>query len=296
MGSIYSQTSRLMRKVNPAAVCILIVEDNDASRRLVLELLRAAGFTNLYFARNAEEAMEQMQAHVPDLMLLDWGLPGMSGIDLVSHIRAAALRPDPRFNNPELPIVMLTARQRARDVTQARNAGVNEFVVKPFSTVSLLKSVCRALVKKRPALAPPNILPLSQRIEWLATPRQQRAQALGALPVPSPASEVANMRGQLLSGDAPDIDTLENVTQRLMQAQCQAHDLRMHLIAQAMQSLKDYMRLFGEAAETDVLDVHLESLLQLNDMSMADQDQAGLIVRQLETLVAKRSRARKVSA
>ncbi len=296
MGSIHSQTSRLMRKIDPAAVCLLIVEDNDASRRLVLELLRAAGFTNLYFARDAEEAVEQMQAHAPDLMLLDWGLPGMSGIDLVSHIRAAAIKPDRRFNNPELPIVMLTARQRARDVTQARNAGVNEFVVKPFSTVALLKSVCRALVRKRPTLSASNILPLSQKTEWLATPRLQKPQALGEAVEASPTNEVAHIRGQLLSGTVPDIDALENVTQRLMQAQCQAHDLRMHLIAQAMQSLKDYMALFGDEAETDVLDVHLESLLQLNDMSMADQHQAGLIVKQLETLVAKRRRNRKISA
>jgi CheY-like chemotaxis protein len=296
MGTIHTQTLRLMRKVNPAAVCILIVEDNDSSRRLVVELLRAAGFTNLYSARNAEEAVEQMQSHVPDLMLLDWGLPGMSGIELVNHIRRSAVQPDPRFDNPELPIVMLTARQRARDVTQARNAGVNEFVIKPFSTISLLRSVCRALVKKRPTLMPPGVVSLSQRIEWLASPRlTQKRLAQGEAP---PVAEVASLRGLLQAGKTPDIDTLENVTQRLMQAQAEAHDLRMHLIAQAMQSLKDYMRLFGDAAEADVLDVHLESLMQLNDMSLSDQSQASLIVKQLETLVAKRSRTRirKVSA
>ena len=153
MNLLHSQTQRLLRKVNCPAVSLLIVEDNDASRRLVIELLRAAGFVNLSFARNAEEALDHLQNQAPDLMLLDWNLPGMSGLELVTLIRAAAHRPDVRIPDPALPVVMLTARQRANDVALARDAGISEFVVKPFSTSSLLKAISSALTLTKPICA-----------------------------------------------------------------------------------------------------------------------------------------------
>ena len=99
---------RLKRKLDPAAVPVLVVEDHDASRRLVMELLRASGFGNLYFARDAEAAIGLIAAHPPDLMIVDWNLPGMTGLELVESMRCAALTGDARFPNPQAPIGLLT--------------------------------------------------------------------------------------------------------------------------------------------------------------------------------------------
>ena len=304
MSTLHSQTLRLLRKVNCQAVNLLVVEDNDASRRLVLELLRGAGFSHLTVARDAEEAIVQMQAVPPDLILLDWGLPGMSGIDLTELIRAAALKPDPRFPNPEVPIVMLTARQRARDVTHARNAGVNEFVVKPFSTASLLKAISWALVKKRRFVATdaftgpdrrrrkatlfPGLLRRTEDHQLAPTAREHLNESL--------AAEVDTLRRMMRGTEAPSALTLDTTMQRLLEVQTRAHDFRMQLIEQATQSLNDYVRYFGRAAENEVLDVHLDALMKLNDVPYAHHEEAISIVTHLKTLVSKRRVSRKVAS
>ena len=300
MSTLHSQTLRLLRKVNCAAVNLLVVEDNDASRRLVLELLRGAGFTNLTVARDAEEAIHQMQAIPPDLILLDWGLPGLSGIELTEMIRAAALKPDDRFANPEVPIVMLTARQRARDVTHARNAGVNEFVIKPFSTASLLKAICWALVKKRRFVATeafvgpdrrrrastyPGLLRRTEDHQLAPTPQEALNESL--------AAEVDTLRRLMRGGEAVNSRTLDTTMARLLEVQTRAHEFRLRLIEQATQSLNDYVRYFGQAADSEVLDVHLDALIKLNDVPYAHHEEAVTIVTQLKTLVSKRRHGRK---
>ena len=302
-----SLTAQMMRKIDCNAVSLLVVEDNDASRRLVLELLRAAGFSNLNFARNAEEAIEQIQAIEPDLLLLDWGLPGMSGIDLVIEIRQSAITPDPRFTNPQLPIVMLTARQRARDVTQARNAGINEFIIKPFSTASLLKGISSALVKTREFVTTDTFIGPDRR-------RRKASLYPGLLKraddMPLDVGQLAPSLAEALSAEMNELrtvlrlgpsrarvlnsKTLSNITARMIQAQSSAHDFRMRLITQATQSLNDYVRLFALDADPEVLDVHLDALIRLNDAPFTSQDEAVSIVKYLNTLVSKRKLSRKV--
>ncbi len=296
MNMLHSQTQRLLRKINCAAVSLLIVEDNDASRRLVIELLRAAGFTNLSFVRNAEEAIEHLRTQAPDLLLLDWGLPGMSGLELVTQMRLAALTPDPRFPNPALPVVMLTARQRAHDVTLARNAGINEFVVKPFSIAALLRAISSALTKKRRFVATENFVgPDRRRRKAQLFPGLLRRDEDAGKRNPIDAGLHA-LRGLMCAGgQTPDIDNVNQVVRHLMDEQALAHALHRHLVEQATQSLNDYMRLAGNAAEAEVVDVHLDALIRLNETPHADSDDALNIVRHLKVLVAKRKTSLKIA-
>ncbi len=81
-----------------------------------------------------------------------------------------------------------------------------------------------------------------------------------------------------------------------MDAEKRAHAFRLQLITQATQSLNDYMRLFGDEADAEVLDVHLEALIQLNEVPYNQQDQAVSIVKHLDRLVAKRRLHRKSPA
>ncbi len=293
MNMLHSQTQRLVRKIDCAALSLLIVEDNDASRRLVIELLRAAGFINLSFARNAEEALEHLQNQAPDLVLLDWNLPGMSGLELVTLIRGAALRPDARIPNPALPVVMLTARQRADDVARARDAGINEFVVKPFSTTSLLRAISSALTRKRRPLTE-AAAPVRRRKAQLFPGLLRRLDG-GAKRNPIDAGLHA-LRGLMCAdGRTPKIDNVNQVVRHLLDEQAMAHTFRQHLVEQAAQSLNDYMRLAGSAAEAEVVDVHLDALIRLNEAPHADPDEAINIVRHLQVLVAKRKTSRKIA-
>ena len=290
---------RLLSKIDCARIAVLVVEDNDASRRLVMELMRATGFENVNFARDAEEAIAQMQGQDPDILLLDWNLPGMSGLDLVRHIRASANTPDPRFTNPEVPIVMLTARQRARDVTAARNAGVNAFVVKPFSTTSLLKAVCGSLTRKRKFVAEPaytgpdrrrrraeNYPGLLQRAEdkiAIAPPELRKASSI----------ELDGLRDSLKSGGRLAAREVERKVRDMVDSERQAQEIRLGLMERAAQSLNTYIGLFGREADAEVVDVHLDALIRLNEVPHGQEALANGIVRHLDTLVAKRTEGRK---
>jgi len=118
---------------------ILIVEDEPAIRELLSVNLRHAGYT-VAEAETAEAARAQLDGSLPDLVLLDWMLPGQSGIDFAKKLRA-----DPRTSG--LPIVMLTARAQEGDKLQGFDVGADDYVTKPFSPRELLARV-RALLRR----------------------------------------------------------------------------------------------------------------------------------------------------
>ena len=105
---------------------ILIVEDETAIRDMVAFALRKAGMEAMH-APDARAAQSAIGERVPDLILLDWMLPGMSGIDLARRLRKDEL-------TREVPIIMLTARGEETDRVSGLDAGVDDYVVKPFST------------------------------------------------------------------------------------------------------------------------------------------------------------------
>ena len=307
MTTSHSHSLRLLRKIDGSKINILIVEDNDSSRRLIVELLRASGFSNLTIARTAEDAIEQMQAQAPDLMLLDWGLPGMSGIELARTIRHAAVTPDPRFGNPAVPMIMLTARQSVRDVATARNAGIDEFVIKPFSTVSILKAICSCVLRRRPFIISAGYVgPCRRRgkTKDSYTGLMRRASDIEAVAEDnarrmykeSLSVELNGLRAYMQARGGLTPKMLEHMVARVGHAEEAAHRFRLKLIEQATHSLREYVDLFGEAADSEVLDVHLDALIQLNEAPTGDNIRANAMVRNLKTLVAKRKSQRKQTA
>jgi len=307
MATSSSHSLRLLRKIDGSKIHILVVEDNESSRRLIVELLRSSGFNNLTVARTAEEAIEQMQGQAPDLILLDWGLPGMSGIELARVVRHAAVTPDERFTNPAVPMIMLTARQSARDVTTARNAGIDEFVIKPFSTVSILKAICSCVARRRPFIVSAGYVgPCRRRAKKKDsyTGLLRRAADIEAaaedharrLYRESLSVELNGLRAYMQARGGLTQKMLEHMVARLGHAEDQAHRFRLKLIEQATHSLHEYMALFGDTADPEVLDVHLDALIQLNEAPAGDNVRANTMVRDLRTLVARRKSQRKLSA
>lgn len=119
---------------------ILVVEDEPAIQDLVVINLQHAGF-QVACAVSAEEGETFIKAALPDLVILDWMLPGQSGIAL-----ARKLRGDERTR--ELPIIMLTARVHEEDKVQGLEAGADDYMTKPFSPKELIARV-RALLRRR---------------------------------------------------------------------------------------------------------------------------------------------------
>ena len=120
---------------------ILIVDDEPAIRDMVAFALRKGDFEPVH-AGDAREAQTAIADRVPDLILLDWMLPGTSGLELARRWRKDAL-------TREVPIIMLTARGEENDRVGGLEAGVDDYVVKPFSARELLARIRAVLRRSR---------------------------------------------------------------------------------------------------------------------------------------------------
>jgi two-component system phosphate regulon response regulator PhoB len=121
---------------------ILVVEDEPAIQALLEVNLRRAGH-DVQLAADAETARRLVRESLPDLVLLDWMLPGMSGVDF-----ARSLRGDARTRS--LPIIMLTARAGERDKIEGLELGADDYVTKPFSPRELLARIKAVLRRHAP--------------------------------------------------------------------------------------------------------------------------------------------------
>ncbi|MEE8320538.1 MAG: chemotaxis response regulator CheY [Gammaproteobacteria bacterium] len=110
---------------------ILIVDDFSTMRRIIKNLLRDLGFNNTKEANDGTTALPMLKKGDFDFLVTDWNMPNMQGIDLLKAVRA----------NPELaslPVMMVTAESRRDQIVEAAQAGVNGYIVKPF-TAEILK-------------------------------------------------------------------------------------------------------------------------------------------------------------
>jgi len=121
---------------------ILVVEDESAIAELISINLRHAGF-EVTLAASASAAQYEVDRVLPDLVVLDWMLPGQSGVALARQWRGAA-------RTKELPIIMLTARADEGDKIAGLDAGADDYVTKPFSTNELLARIRAVLRRKAP--------------------------------------------------------------------------------------------------------------------------------------------------
>jgi two-component system phosphate regulon response regulator PhoB len=118
---------------------ILIVDDEPAIRQMLQFTLAGEGFS-CREAGNVDEASESLSSKIPDLILLDWMLPGVSGLDF-----ARRLKRDPKTQ--DIPVIMLTARDEEADKIRGLDGGADDYVTKPFSTQELLARV-RAVLRR----------------------------------------------------------------------------------------------------------------------------------------------------
>ncbi len=121
---------------------LLVVEDEAAIADLVAINLRHAGF-DVIVASDAEAAQAAVDRELPDLVLLDWMLPGQSGVQLAKRWRADARTRD-------LPLIMLTARAEEADKITGLDAGADDYLTKPFSTKELMARIRAVLRRKAP--------------------------------------------------------------------------------------------------------------------------------------------------
>ena len=132
-------------------VNILIVDDEPGIRQMLAFAIASDGYESTE-AGDAQEALAAVQQNPPDLILLDWMLPGLSGVDL-----ARRLKLDPKTS--QIPIIMLTARAEETEKVRGLDSGADDYVTKPFSTRELLARI-RAVLRRADIEAPGENLEL----------------------------------------------------------------------------------------------------------------------------------------
>jgi len=118
---------------------ILVVEDEDAIRGMLMMVLEQAGYKSTAVA-DAEEAQKALEDITPDLVLLDWMLPGISGIEWARRLKKEPIHRD-------LPIIVLTARGEEEDKVRGLEIGADDYVTKPFSPKELVARI-RAVLRR----------------------------------------------------------------------------------------------------------------------------------------------------
>ena len=117
---------------------ILIVDDFSTMRRIVKNLLRQLGFNNIQEADDGTTALEQLKTDPVDLIISDWNMPKMTGLDLLKAIGG-----DDKLK--KIPVLMVTAEARKENIVEAVQAGVNNYIVKPFTAETLKEKMEKVL-------------------------------------------------------------------------------------------------------------------------------------------------------
>ena len=125
-------------------ISILVIEDNLPMRKLVNAVLQSLGVTKIYFAGDGEQGYNEYKQHHPDIILTDWLMEPVNGTEFVRMVRTL-----PDSPNRVVPIIMMTGYNASARVLQARDEGVTEFLIKPFTAADLAKRIAYVINRPR---------------------------------------------------------------------------------------------------------------------------------------------------
>ena len=111
---------------------ILIVDDFSTMRRIIINTLSRIGYTDIVEAEHGKAGLEKLGQGGVEMIITDWNMPEMDGLEFVTHVRA---------QNAGIPILMVTTNAAKEDIVQALQAGVNNYVVKPFTPDTLKEKI-----------------------------------------------------------------------------------------------------------------------------------------------------------
>ena len=143
---------------------ILVVDDDKLMQRLISDVLGKLGFGRIQKTGDGEQALLMLKAAPFDFVICDWRMPGMSGLEFVRHVRAA----DAPYSS--IPVIMLTGNAEAEQVSAARDAGINEYLIKPFTVKSLCQRIEEIIEKPREYVVSSGYKGPSQRRRALPPP------------------------------------------------------------------------------------------------------------------------------
>jgi CheY-like chemotaxis protein len=156
---------------------ILVVDDNQYTRKLLRMMLINLGAKMIYEAADGVAALELVRSADPDVMILDWEMPMLSGAQVMRIVRSPGV-----FPKPNIPIIMLTAHGQRSRVNAAMRLGINEFLVKPISPKALQDRLLSIFVAPRPMVQIGKF--------YVPQPRRFSAPPTSGVPAPPQPPEV----------------------------------------------------------------------------------------------------------
>ena len=128
------------------SINLLVVDDMSTMRRILKNVLKQIGFSNLVEAENGQDALNKLKVGDIGLIVSDWNMPVMQGIELLRTVRADA-------EMKHLPFLMVTAEAQKENIIEAVQAGVSNYVVKPFTAEALQGKLEKIFARPQPAKA-----------------------------------------------------------------------------------------------------------------------------------------------
>ncbi len=129
------------------SLCILVVDDNQYMRKMIRNLLVNCGIKDIYEAADGIAALDAIRTMAPDVVILDWEMPMLSGPELVRIVRSPGV-----FPMPDIPIIILTGHCERWRVVEAVRLGVNEYLTKPVSAKALYDRLVSITTQPRPSV------------------------------------------------------------------------------------------------------------------------------------------------
>lgn len=264
-----------------SGLTVLVVDDHANTVRLISDVLRAAGVGEVHTASDGLRAREVLYHRQPDIIFADSKMPFMDGMEFTRSIRRAAVIRDPRVPNPEVPIIMVTSERSAGHVHHARLAGVNEFVIKPFTPAALLSRIQLVLTRPRAFIISEVYVGPDRRrrveLSYSGPMRRnsdpvevadldRRAEARDTIGV-----ELDAMRRLVAARGAVDRSALQMIQRVMQHTVFRARQVRDKAVEWAALALVEYLDETGapELCDVGVIDRHFATIINLLSGEMA---------------------------
>lgn len=132
--------SLTIEKADFSKLTILVIDDSQFVRRLVQEMLKGFGVGKIFLAESAQEAFARLEATCPDLIICDWQMHPVDGLEILRKIRLQS-----SGGYPRIPFIMLTGHNGNDDVATAIGEGADSYIVKPFSSGTLMTHLLKVI-------------------------------------------------------------------------------------------------------------------------------------------------------
>lgn len=282
-----------------AVIRVLVADGQIYQRRLLAETLRSRQ-TIVDFADNEDECAASLALIRFDILILDFDLESCGGVDFAYRLRRGAFGDHSR----KLPIIMVAHPASARQITEARNAGVDEFLIRPFATGAMLERVAQVRFHRREFIESPNYIgPCRRRRAPDANytgPRRRLfdgADALGDAPDLKIRKGLARIYCQQIAAlmqqvKANALDALRDFTLACGQLAVLSEDTKDAELISASASLFSYAKGVGATAALNpsVVQSHLDAIVKLAELPNCKVEMRQAVTRELNVMVAKKLR------